>query len=94
MCMIFCYLRFCVLKSIMGEGTIYHKVFSVGGGRSKSERKQNSCKIDYFNKIIIKSLCIWIFFCIFARNCVNGESRRDHRLLMGKQDKGFKQIGI
>ena len=51
-------------------------------------------KIDYFNKIIIKSLCMWIFFCIFARNCVNGKSRRDHRLLMGKQDKGFKQIGI
>ena len=51
-------------------------------------------KIDDFNKFFIKSLCIWIFFCIFARNCVNGKSRRDHRLLMGKQDKGFKQIGI
>ena len=35
-----------------------------------------------------------IFFCNFARNCVNWESRRDHRLLMGKQNKGFKQIGI
>ena len=34
------------------------------------------------------------FFCIFARNCVNGKSRRDHRLLMGKLDKGFKQIRI
>ena len=25
-------------------------------------------KIDYFNKKFIKSLCMWIFFCIFARN--------------------------
>ena len=56
---------------------------------NESVRLQNSCKIDYFNKIIIKSLCIWIFFCIFARNCVNRKSRRDHRLLMGKDIENY-----
>ena len=50
MCMIFCYLRFCVLKSIMGEGTIYHKVLSVGGG----EVSRKESKIHAKSIILIK----------------------------------------